>query len=110
MGFGRMEKLEIGKVSSQAKIWGTVGALGGATLMTIYKGVVVISPHTHTHTHTSYHQPSKAFLDWEWIKGSLCLLTSMLSLSAFYLLQVPTTYSFLEEMMILSASYLKAVL
>ena len=65
MGFGRMEKLEIGKVSSQAKIWGTVGALGGATLMTIYKGVVVISPHTHTHTHTSYHQPSKAFLDWE---------------------------------------------
>lgn len=87
-----MEKLEIRKVSSQAKIGGTVAGLAGATLMTIYRGVVVISPsppsHYNNNKSTALTSNSKAFLDWEWIRGSLFLVTSTLSLAAFYIIQV----------------------
>ncbi|XP_065868492.1 WAT1-related protein At5g07050-like isoform X3 [Euphorbia lathyris] len=50
----RMEKLEIGKLSSRAKIGGTIIAFGGATLMTLYKGKSVIS--FHKALHHSHHQ------------------------------------------------------
>jgi hypothetical protein len=33
-----MEKLEISRLGSQAKILGTIVAFGGATLMTLYRG------------------------------------------------------------------------
>ncbi|KAF8412639.1 hypothetical protein HHK36_000607 [Tetracentron sinense] len=80
----RMEKLEISKVSSQAKISGTLVAFAGATLMTIYKGIVIISPPSHP-SHRSAN--SSLFLDKDWIKGSLLLITSYISLAAFYILQ-----------------------
>ncbi|ESR43041.1 hypothetical protein CICLE_v100134151mg, partial [Citrus x clementina] len=40
-----MERLDISKLSAQAKIAGTLVALGGAILSTLYKGIVVISAH-----------------------------------------------------------------
>ncbi|KAF8369757.1 hypothetical protein HHK36_032221 [Tetracentron sinense] len=83
----RMEKLEISKVSSQAKISGTLVAFAGATLMTIYKGIVIISPPSHP-SHRSAN--SSLFLDKDWIKGSLLLITSYISLAAFYILQTAT--------------------
>jgi hypothetical protein len=81
-----MEKLEISRRGSQAKILGTVVAFAGATLMTLYRGIAVISLHTRSsHQHVS---SSKLFLDRDSIKGSLMLGVSYLSLSAFYILQV----------------------
>ena len=85
-GIFRMEKIEISKRSSQVKILGTVVAFSGAALMTLYKGTTVISLHIH-HSHQSV-TPSKVFLDKDSIKGSLMLVTSYISLSAFYILQV----------------------
>ncbi|XP_075643348.1 WAT1-related protein At5g07050-like [Castanea sativa] len=84
----RMEKIEISKRSSQVKILGTVVAFSGAALMTLYKGITVISLHIH-HSHQSV-TPSKVFLDKDSIKGSLMLVTSYISLSAFYILQTTT--------------------
>jgi hypothetical protein len=47
-----MEKLEISRRGSQAKILGTVVAFAGATLMTLYRGIAVISLHTRSsHQH-----------------------------------------------------------
>ncbi|GMY09576.1 WAT1-related protein At5g07050-like isoform X1 [Fagus crenata] len=84
----RMEKLEISKRGSQAKIVGTVVAFGGATLMTLYKGTTLISLRNH-HSHQSTNS-SKVFLDKDSIKGSLMLAVSFLSFSAFYILQTVT--------------------
>ncbi|KAL4598808.1 hypothetical protein ACB092_11G083600 [Castanea dentata] len=81
----RMEKLEISKRGSQAKILGTVVAFSGAALMTLYKGITVISLHAQ-HSHQPVTQ-SKGFVDKDSVKGSLMLLTSYVSLSAFYILQ-----------------------
>ena len=58
-----MEKLDISQRGSQAKIFGTVVAFAGATLMTLYKGIVLISIHTqHSHQIVS----SKASMDKNW--------------------------------------------
>nr|XP_023905917.1 WAT1-related protein At5g07050-like isoform X2 [Quercus suber] len=86
--FERMEKLQISKRSSQAKILGTIVAFAGATLMTLYKGIALISLHNH-HSHQSLHS-SKVFLDKDSIKGSLMLGVSYISLSAFFILQTIT--------------------
>ncbi|KAG7949383.1 hypothetical protein I3843_13G060000 [Carya illinoinensis] len=81
----RMEKVDLSKRGSQAKILGTIIAFGGATLMTLYKGPAVISFHSQRS-----HQPttgSRLLLDKDLIKGSLILVISYISLSAFYILQ-----------------------
>ncbi|XWS47426.1 hypothetical protein CRYUN_Cryun14cG0151100 [Craigia yunnanensis] len=110
----RMEPLDISKYSAQAKVAGTVVALAGATLMTLYKGCVVISPH-------SARQPqhrtgtSKLQLNKDWIKGSLMLLVSYLSLSAFYVLQTVTVKKYptpitLTSLTCLSGTLLSAIM
>ncbi|XP_017971806.1 PREDICTED: WAT1-related protein At5g07050 [Theobroma cacao] len=81
----RMEALDMSKHSARAKVGGSVVALAGATLMTLYKGCALISPHSH-HTQAS----SKLQFNKDWIKGSLMLLLSYLSLSAFLVLQTVT--------------------
>ncbi|KAG6721252.1 hypothetical protein I3842_03G103400, partial [Carya illinoinensis] len=83
----RMEKLDISKRSSQAKILGTIVAFGGATLMTLYKGLPVLSFHIHDHPAAT---TSRLLLDKDLIKGSLILVVSYISLSAFYILQTIT--------------------
>ncbi|KAG7986849.1 hypothetical protein I3843_03G102900 [Carya illinoinensis] len=85
----RMEKLDIYKRSSQVKMLGTIIAFGGATLMTLYKGHPVISFHSqHSHQHTTGSK--SVLLDKDLIKGSLMLMVSYISLSAFYILQTIT--------------------
>ncbi|KAK7860350.1 wat1-related protein, partial [Quercus suber] len=81
----RMEKLDISQRGAQAKIVGTVVAFAGATLMTLYKGIVVVSVLHTQHSHQTF--TSKASLDKNWLKGSFMLVISILSYSAFYILQ-----------------------
>ncbi|PON40846.1 Plant-drug/metabolite exporter [Trema orientale] len=87
----RMEKMEISRHSSQAKIVGTVVAFGGAALMTLYKGISLISTRSLIDTQRSHNQSasdhSKLSLDKDWIKGSIMLFASLLSLSAYFVLQ-----------------------
>ncbi|XP_075646514.1 WAT1-related protein At5g07050-like [Castanea sativa] len=84
----RMEKLDISQRGAQAKIVGTVVAFAGATLMTLYKGIVVVSLLHTQHSHQTF--TSKASLDKNWLKGSFMLVISNLSYSAFYILQTKT--------------------
>ncbi|GAY32548.1 hypothetical protein CUMW_002960 [Citrus unshiu] len=74
-----MERLDISRLSAQAKIAGTLVALGGAILSASYKGILVISPHRRHGNRTD--DISKVFLDGHWIKGSLVLFISYLSLA-----------------------------
>ncbi|KAM3732399.1 hypothetical protein ACB098_11G057700 [Castanea mollissima] len=69
----RIEKLQISKRSSQAKILGTIVAFAGATLMILYKGIALISLHNH-HSRQSVHS-SEVFLDKDSIKAFFILQT-----------------------------------
>ncbi|KAJ0027241.1 hypothetical protein Pint_36500 [Pistacia integerrima] len=89
----RMEKLKISEASAQAKIVGTVVALAGATLMTLYKGIVVISLPSSSGHHKKNQSAginSTFFSDGDWIKGSVMLFISYLALAAFFILQAWT--------------------
>lgn len=82
----RMEQFNILNLGTQAKIGGSLVAFAGATLMTLYKGIPIISMHTENSHQTA--ATSKLSTDTEWIKGSLVLIVSYISLAAFYILQV----------------------
>ncbi|XP_022932786.1 WAT1-related protein At5g07050-like [Cucurbita moschata] len=69
----RMEKLEMKKVRCQAKVVGTTVTVGGAILMTLYKG---IHPFQTTYQH--------------WLKASILLLFANLSWAFFFILQAIT--------------------
>ncbi|XP_024178900.2 WAT1-related protein At5g07050 [Rosa chinensis] len=84
----RMEQFDISKPGTQAKIGGTLAAFAGATLMTLYKGVAVITMHTKSSYQTA--GTSKSSTHAEWIKGSLVLIVSYSSVAASYILQTST--------------------
>eukprot|EP00253_Pinus_taeda_P001179 PITA_01179 len=85
----RMESLNIKKLRSQAKIVGTIVCVGGAMLMTLYKGPIL-------QMHWSLHHGSKdnhtsvaaaASDSKEWMIGTLLILAATLSWSAMFILQ-----------------------
>ncbi|KAL5581567.1 hypothetical protein UlMin_014009 [Ulmus minor] len=86
----RMEGLEIRKLATQAKIGGTVVSFIGATIMTLYKGINLISLHSHYSHQTSAAASLKLSFDKDWIKGSIILVVSFFAFSAFYILQTKT--------------------
>ncbi|XP_022759077.1 WAT1-related protein At4g08290-like [Durio zibethinus] len=102
-----MEPLDISKPSAQAKVVGTLVALAGAIVMTLYKGCVVISPHSQLQHRTG---TSKLQFNKDWIKGSLMLLVSFLSFSAFYVLQTMTVRKYPAPMTLTSLTCLSGTL
>ncbi|XP_065867335.1 WAT1-related protein At5g07050-like isoform X2 [Euphorbia lathyris] len=85
LGLLGMEKLNLKEVSGQAKVGGTIVAFGGATVMTLYKGITVISGHNNHHPASS-----KQVLDGNLIKGSLFLLLQSFFYASSYVLQAST--------------------
>jgi drug/metabolite transporter (DMT)-like permease len=87
----RMEKVNIKNIRSQAKIVGTILSVGGAMLMTLYKGPTVPmpwSPHHHSHeTSLSGTTAIVAVSNKNWIIGSLLIIAGTLAWSAFFILQ-----------------------
>eukprot|EP00253_Pinus_taeda_P010098 PITA_10098 len=84
----RMERVNIKNIRSQAKIVGTIVCVGGAMLMTLYKGPIVPmlwSPH-HQSPDTSSTTAS-AIDNKEWIIGSLLIVAATLAWSALFILQ-----------------------
>ncbi|XP_058004077.1 WAT1-related protein At5g07050-like [Hevea brasiliensis] len=103
--FFRMEKLNLLKLSGQAKIAGTIIAFGGATLMTLYKGITVVSLHA-SHTHAA----SKILIYRNLIKGSLLLLFSDLLAAAFYIVQATAVKKYPAPMTLTTLSGLSGTI
>nr|GMC86037.1 WAT1-related protein At5g07050-like [Ipomoea batatas] len=71
----KMEKVNIKKVRCQAKVIGTLVTLGGAMVMTLYKGHLVNlfwSNHIYTPNQTSS-------FDKDWVKGSILLILATIA-------------------------------
>uniref|UniRef100_A0A0A0KYE0 EamA domain-containing protein n=2 Tax=Cucumis sativus TaxID=3659 RepID=A0A0A0KYE0_CUCSA len=92
----RMEKLEMKKVRCQAKVVGTLVTVGGAILMTLYKGNVISffwSHHNNNYLHSSsassnYYSFESTYQDW--LKGSILLLFANLAWALFFIVQAMT--------------------
>ncbi|KAL9237897.1 hypothetical protein vseg_012392 [Gypsophila vaccaria] len=87
----RMEKVNMKKLACIAKLVGTLITVGGAMLMTLYKGDVINmfwSRHIHPAAHSS--TTALAAADKDWAKGSILLILATLAWAAFFILQAIT--------------------
>lgn len=104
----RMEKLEMKKVRCQAKVVGTLVTVGGAILMTLYKGNVISffwSHHNYLHSTTSSNYYSFESTYQDWVKGSILLLFANLAWALFFILQVQIQTLFLVKVLKLSCLF-----
>lgn len=93
----RMESLDIRKLSSQAKILGTIIAISGAFVMTLYKGQVihiVTSP-----SNLPQHQLLSLYTrQSNWVLGGICLAITCICSSLWNILQTATIKAYPDEM------------
>eukprot|EP01018_Ginkgo_biloba_P018342 Gb_01918 [translate_table: standard] len=81
----RLERFDIRSLEGQAKIIGTAVCIGGAMLLTFYKGIKIklwSSPLNLNDQHNNVK-----ISDSEWVKGSLLLVGSCFSWSAWFIIQ-----------------------
>lgn len=86
--FLRLEKVNLKKTYSLAKVIGTLVTVAGAMTMTLYKGPIVdILWYTHGGSH---HKAvvATATADQHWITGTIMVLSCIVGWSMFFILQV----------------------
>ncbi|TKY74286.1 WAT1-related protein [Spatholobus suberectus] len=93
----RLERVNVKKVRSLAKVIGTLVTFSGALLMTLYKGPQInlfYSPHT-THHQDGSHSPQVLK---HWVSGTLFLLLGCVAWSTFFILQSITLKRYPAEL------------
>ncbi|KAF2567432.1 hypothetical protein F2Q70_00024770 [Brassica cretica] len=92
----RLEKVDIRKIHSQAKILGTVVTVGGAMLMTVVKGPLIPLPWAHP---SDKHQDSSNLgVKQDLTKGALLIATGCICWAGFVNLQAITLKSYPVEL------------
>ncbi|KAG6432621.1 hypothetical protein SASPL_104202 [Salvia splendens] len=92
----RLEKVNLKKVQSLAKVIGTVITVMGAMLMTLYKGPVV---DILWYSHGSGHKAAAAVdSDQHWVTGTVMLLSCIVGWSAFFIVQNKTLEEYPAEL------------
>lgn len=113
----RLEKVNIKSNGGRAKVIGTIVCVGGATLLTLYKGVPLFNQHSHLHTTSeSIHAQSISTLSSilatkkaRWTFGSLALVAGTVLWSSWFIVQsnigkrYPLQYSSTAIMMFFGA-------
>ncbi|VFQ67511.1 unnamed protein product [Cuscuta campestris] len=100
----RMEKVNMKKVRCQAKVVGTIVTVGGAMLMTLYKGHVVnFLWSVHTKYPKNNYSPTSApqmsgFSDKDWLKGSILLILATFAWASFFVLQAVTLKKYTAQL------------
>lgn len=80
-----MEKLGLNTWPGKAKILGAIFCVGGALTTSLYKGMEFHIGNDHSHQpHTHSAQPPKTHM----LRGTLFLVASCLSYTAWYIVQV----------------------
>ncbi|KAK0575565.1 hypothetical protein LWI29_002819 [Acer saccharum] len=93
----RLERLNIKKIHSQAKVIGTLVTFGGALLMTMYKGPVI---NLIGSSRSSHHESSSDSSDnhEHWVAGTLLILVGCVAWSCFYVVQSITLKKYPAEL------------
>ncbi|KAK0577719.1 hypothetical protein LWI29_037509 [Acer saccharum] len=93
----RLERLNIKKIHSQAKVIGTLVTFGGALLMTMYKGPVI---NLIGSSRSSHHESSSDSSDnhEHWVVGTLVILVACVAWSCFYVVQSITLKKYPAEL------------
>lgn len=94
----RMEKVDIKMVRSQTKIAGTVVCVGGAMLMTLYKGPIVPIFGRANHNHFASPSSSSVNSEKDWTVGSILLVAACLAWAAFFILQAAVLKKFSAQL------------
>ncbi|KAI3760882.1 hypothetical protein L1987_51283 [Smallanthus sonchifolius] len=91
-----LERVNIKSNGGRAKVIGTIVCVGGATLLTLYKGMPLFNHHSHLHpTNESIHVQSifrrlssvLATKKARWTSGSLALVAGTILWSSWFLVQ-----------------------
>ncbi|BFG19111.1 hypothetical protein CerSpe_053850 [Prunus speciosa] len=80
----RLESVNVKKLHSLAKVVGTVITVGGAMVMTLYKGPIVDIIRGHAHSHSTSTDNST---NQHWVAGPLMLLASCGGWASFFIVQ-----------------------
>lgn len=83
--FFRLEKVNIKKVRSQAKVVGTLVTVGGAMLMTLYRGPIIEMVWSKGRNHGG--PQSDVGANHDWVKGALMLTAGCFCWACFVILQ-----------------------
>nr|GMD39897.1 WAT1-related protein At5g07050-like [Ipomoea batatas] len=93
----RMEKVDIKRVRCQAKVVGTIVTVGGAMLMTLYKGHAVNLLWSNF-SKSNVPQTSSADSDKDWLKGSILLILATLAWASFFIIQAITLRKYTAQL------------
>ena len=86
----RLEKVNVKKIRSVAKIIGTAITVVGAMVMTLYKGPIIDFIKSGGVTH---HGTTAKSADDNWVTGTIMLLGSIFGWSSFFILEVSRNIS-----------------
>ncbi|XP_023534831.1 WAT1-related protein At4g08300-like [Cucurbita pepo subsp. pepo] len=93
----RLERVNFKKVRSIAKVVGTLVTIGGAMVMTLYKGPIVDIFHGQGR-HAAHQSNGSESSDQHWVLGTLMLLGSIVGWSGFFILQSFTLKKYPAEL------------
>ncbi|KAL8166773.1 hypothetical protein V2J09_008272 [Rumex salicifolius] len=93
-----MEKLDLSKLTSQAKSLGTIVAISGASVMTLYKGPPILT--ASDSLHMNRHLPLLAQKSSNWALGGLLLIITSLLSSTWNVLQTATAKEYPDQVII----------
>ncbi|PPD70644.1 hypothetical protein GOBAR_DD32481 [Gossypium barbadense] len=91
----RLEKINLKKIHSIAKVVGTAITVGGAMVMTLYKGPIIDFVKSGGATH---HSTNTESADQHWVSGTIMLLGSIAGWSSFFILQSFTLKKYPAEL------------
>ncbi|CAN7030034.1 hypothetical protein Bca4012_044072 [Brassica carinata] len=92
----RLETVNLKKIRSLAKVIGTAITVGGAMVMTLYKGPAI---ELIKAAHTSIHGGSSSeTTDQHWVTGTLAVMGSIISWAGFFILQSFTLKKYPAEL------------
>ncbi|KHG23400.1 Auxin-induced 5NG4 [Gossypium arboreum] len=91
----RLEKINLKKIQSVAKLAGTAITVGGAMVMTLYKGPIIDFVKSGGATH---HGTTTESAGQHWVSGTVALLGSIVGWSSFFILQSFTLKKYPAEL------------
>ncbi|CAE6127405.1 unnamed protein product [Arabidopsis arenosa] len=95
----RIETVNLKKTRSLAKVIGTAITVGGAMVMTLYKGPAIeLFKSAHTSLHGGSSGSSSETTDQNWVTGTLAVMGSITTWAGFFILQSFTLKKYPAEL------------